>query len=178
MLTVPAFWSSRRRSTPASSEAGESLVELMVTIAIMGTAMVAILGALWTTLRVADYNSKSSSADAALREFAEQLKQPNATDTFTYVPCTTAGAQVTYPTFDPPAPYEHYDATVTKVRYLTGYTAANEPVWANACPATDLGLQEITLKVTGPDNDPDIKSTDTVTIVKRDARDDVPVGSA
>jgi type II secretory pathway pseudopilin PulG len=177
MFTAPASWSSRRRLTSASSEAGESLVELMVTIAIMGTAMVAILGALWTTLRVADYNSKSSSADAALREFAEQLKQPNATDTFKYIPCTIAGAQVTYPAYDPPSPYEHYDATFTKVRYLTGYTAANEPVWSNTCPATDIGLQEITLKVTGPDNDPDIKSTDTVTIVKRDARDDAPVGS-
>ena len=178
MFTAPASWSSRRRSTPASSEAGESLVELMVTIAIMGTAMVAILGALWTTIRVADYNSKSSSADAALRDFAEQLKQPNATDTFQYVPCTTTGAQVTYPTYNPPAPYDHYDATVTKVRYLTGYTAGNEPIWANACPATDLGLQEITLKVAGPDNDADINSTETVSIVKRDARSDAPVGSS
>jgi type II secretory pathway pseudopilin PulG len=153
-------------------------VELMVTIAIMGTAMVAILGALWTTLRVADYNSKSSSADAALRQFAEQLKQPNATDTIKYVPCTTAGAQVTYPAYDPPAPYEHYDATVTKVRYLTGYTSGNEPIWADSCPAADLGLQEISLQVTGPDNDPDINSTETVKIVKRDARSDAPLGSS
>jgi type II secretory pathway pseudopilin PulG len=177
MSSAPASWSSRRRSAPASSEAGETLVELMITVAILGLSMVAILAAIWTTLRTADINSKSSNADTALRAFAEQLKQPQATDTFKYLPCTTAGAQVTYPTYSPPAPYDHYTATVTKVRYLTGYSASEEPTWATACPATDRGLQEITLTVTGPDNEPDVASTETVTIVKRDARDDLPVGS-
>ncbi len=168
-----------RASRPSTnSESGETLVELMITVAIMGIAMVAILGGIWTTLRVADFNSKTSSADVVLRAFAESLKQPQPTDTFQYLPCTVAGGQVTYPTYNPASPYSHYQATVTKVRYLSGYTASNEPTWSDSCPATDLGLQELTLKVTGPDNDAESKSTETVTVVKRDARDDVPLGSA
>ena len=177
MRVAPTPRPHRRRSTPASSEAGESLVELMITVAIMGVSMVAILGAIWTTLRVADYNSKASNADVVLRAYAETMQQPDAGDEFDYVPCTTAGGQVTYPAYAPPAPYEDYDATVTDVRYLNGYTAGNEPVWSDTCLATDQGLQEITLSVTGPVDDPEVTSTETVTVLKRDARDDVPLGS-
>lgn len=160
------------------AEAGDTLVELMITVAILGLAMVAILGAIWTTLRVADFNSKTSSADSVLRTYAETMKQGDETDTYHYVPCTVAGGQVTYaPPYEPAAPYEHYDATVAQVRYLTGYTAGNEPIWADTCPAADLGLQELTLRVTGPDNDNTVKSTESVTIVKRNATDDVPRSS-
>ena len=136
-----------------AGEAGDTLVELMITVAILGVAMVAILGGIWATLRSADYNSKSSSADTVLRAFAESMQQGSATDTYHYVACTTAGGQVTYPAYAPTAPYDHYAATITKIRYLNGYSGV-EPVWSDTCPATDGGLQELTLKVTGPDNVP------------------------
>jgi hypothetical protein len=170
---------SRAPWPPTDAESGESLIELMITVAIMGFAMVTILAGIWTTLRVADLNSKTSSSDVVLRDFAETLKQPDPTDTFKYVPCTVPGGQVTYDLtqFHPAAAYDQYDVAITKIRYLSGYNASNEPTWANACPATDLGLQELTLTATGPDNNPDAKSTETVTVVKRDARDDVPLGS-
>jgi hypothetical protein len=168
----------RALQPPSRSESGETLVELMITVAIMGLSMVAILGAIWTTLRVADFNSKTSSADVVLRGFAETLKEPEATNTFKYVPCTVPGGEVTYPAYEPAALYSHYDATITNIRYLTGYNASNEPTWADACPATDLGLQELTLRVVGPDNDPEVKGTETVTVIKRNAVDDVPLGSA
>ncbi|MGZ4689024.1 MAG: type IV pilus modification PilV family protein [Acidimicrobiia bacterium] len=178
------FPSSSTSAAPAAeragrrAECGETLVELMITVAIMGLAMVAILGAIWTTLRIADYNSKTSSADVVLRTFAEALKQPDAANTFHYIPCTVAGAQVAYPQFVPDAPYTNYVATITKIQYLSGYNSSNEPTWVDSCPATDLGLQRIQLKVTGPTTDPAVKGTETVTVVKRDATSDVPVGSA
>jgi len=157
------------------TESGETLVELMVTIAVLGIAMVAILGALWTTLRIADFNSKTSDGDTLARTFAETMKEGGSTDTYKYVPCTVAGGQVTYPVYTPTAPYDHYAATVTHIRYVNGYSVNQEPVWADACPAaTDGGLQELTLVVTGPDNDNAVKTTQTITIVKRDARSDVP----
>jgi type II secretory pathway pseudopilin PulG len=160
------------------AEAGDTLIELMITVAILGLAMVAILGAIWTTLRVADFNSRTSSADSVVRGFAETMKEAGATDVYHYVPCTVAGGHVTYPAYDPAAPYQHYDATVEQIRYLNGYTSQNEPIWADACPsATDGGLQELTLRVTGPDNDPSVQGSETVTIVKRDTTDDVPRSS-
>ncbi len=161
------------RVARGGAEAGDTLVELMITVAILGVSMVAILGGIWATLRSADYNSKSSSADTVLRAFAETMNEGRATDTYHYVPCTTAGGQVPYPTYTPAAPYDHYTATITKIRYLNGYSG-DEPVWSDTCPASDGGLQELTLKVTGPDNVPEVRGTETVTIVKRDALTDVP----
>ena len=159
------------------SESGETLVELMITIAILGVSMVAILGALWTTLRVADFNSKTSSGDTVLRTFAETMKEGGAADTYHYVPCTVAGAAVAYPAYAPVAPYNHYDATVIQIQYLTGYDASNQPTFTTngLCPsATDLGLQQLTVKVVGPDNDVAVKTTQSMVIVKRDATTDVP----
>lgn len=166
-IPTPARGRERER------ERGETLVELMVTISILGVSVVAILGALWTTLRVADFNSKSSSADTVLRAFAETMKQGGSSDTYHYVPCTTAGGQVTYPAYTPSEPYANYTTSITKIRYLNGFSG-DAPVWADSCPATDGGLQELTLKATGPTNDPDVRGTETTTIVKRDATQDLP----
>jgi type II secretory pathway pseudopilin PulG len=159
------------------AESGETLVESLITIAIIGLVVVAILGAIWTTLRVSDYHSKASNADTVVRGYAEAMKDPASTSTYHYVPCTTAGGQVTYPAYVPTAPYTNYVASITKIRYLTSYNAGT-PVWSNTCPAADAGMQEITLTVTSPTNDPAVRGRETVVIVKRDARADIPVGSA
>jgi hypothetical protein len=66
---------------------------------------------------------------------------------------------------------------VTDVQYLTGYDGNNEPTFTTdglCSSATDLGLQQMTLRVVGPDNDVAVKTTQTITIVKRDATHDVP----
>ncbi|HEY3724764.1 MAG TPA: prepilin-type N-terminal cleavage/methylation domain-containing protein [Acidimicrobiia bacterium] len=183
------------------AERGETLIELMITVAVMGLAMVAILGGIWTTLRATDLNTQTSNADTVVRAYAEALSQgctttapdPDSSTTvpaagdpsdctgpdnvYHYVPCTTAGGQVTYPPYLPQAPYAAYTVAITKIRYLSGYSGTT-PTWANTCSATDLGLQEITLTATGPAEDPAVKDTETVTIVKRNATADVPLGSA
>lgn len=151
-------------------ESGELLVETITTVAIMAIAFVAILGAVFTSIRIADYAGKSSSANTVVRAFAETMKEP--TGTYAYVPCTTAGGTVTYPAWTPPSDYSQYVGEITQIRYLTGYVNG-VPQWSNVCPATDLGAQELTLRATGPINDPAVKGTETVTITKRDARADL-----
>jgi type II secretory pathway pseudopilin PulG len=152
------------------SQSGELLVETMITVAIIGIAFVAVFAAVFTSLRIADYAGKASKATTVVRAFAESMKKPDGTST--YVPCTTTGGAVTYPAWPVPSEYPNYTATITQIRYLTGYSAG-APVWSNTCPAADLGLQELTLKVTGPINDPAVRATETVTITKRDARGDL-----
>jgi Tfp pilus assembly protein PilV len=159
------------------AEAGETLIETMVTVFVLGISMVALLGAIWTTLRISDSTTKNTNTDAALRSFAEAMKQGDPTATYHYVACTTAGGQVTYPAYTPPAPFADYRATITKIQYLSGYSAANEPQWADSCPATDLGLQQITLQMQGPANDTQTAGKESVTVVKRNATQDVEVGS-
>jgi type II secretory pathway pseudopilin PulG len=148
-------------------EAGELLVETLTTVAIVGIAFVAVIGAVFTSIRIADYAGKASKASTVVRAYAEEMKKPDGTAT--YRPCTLAGGTVTYPTWTPPAPYAQYQASVTSIRYLSGYSAG-APTWSATCPATDQGTQELKLTVTGPMNDPAVRSTESVTITKRDAR--------
>jgi Tfp pilus assembly protein PilV len=160
-----------------SSQAGETLIETLMTVAIMGIAFTAVFGAIWTSIRIADSASKTSKADTLVRAFAEDMKQRDGDAA--YVPCTTAGGTVTYLAWPVPQEYRNpttgvvqYTATVTKIRYLSGYSSG-VPQWSNTCPAHDLGAQELTLTATGPITDPSVRGTESVTITKRDATGDV-----
>jgi type II secretory pathway pseudopilin PulG len=163
------------------SESGETLVELMITIAIMGVSIVAILGAIWTSIRISDYHRKTTDADVVLRNYAEVIKSNSAAVPVgaasydaSYRPCEVLGTSGTYPTYTPPAPNASYVATVESIQYLNGYdSTTNAPTWraqSSGCPAGgDQGLQQLTLKVTGPTSDPAVHGTETVTILKRNA---------
>jgi type II secretory pathway pseudopilin PulG len=146
------------------------LVETLMTVAIVGIAFTAVIGAVFTSIRIADYAGKSSKANTVVRAYAEAMKKPDGT--YQYVPCTVAGGTVTYPAWTPPSQYDHYEASIAQIRYLTGY-AAGVPTWSSTCPAVDQGTQEITLSVTGPTNEPAVRGTERVTITKRDARGDL-----
>jgi type II secretory pathway pseudopilin PulG len=159
----------QRKSAPGGAEAGETLVEILVTVAVIGIAFVAILGGLWTAIRVSDYHRKTTTADVILRNFAEQVKERSGT--YAYRPCV-GGTSPDYDPWVPPAPDSSYAATVVARRFLTGYSSG-QPTWSDTCPATDLGAQELTLRVSGP-NGPgtaaQVRGSESVVIVKRDAR--------
>jgi type II secretory pathway pseudopilin PulG len=168
---------SRALRPPTASESGETLIEVMVTVLILGTSMVAILGALWVTTRTGDFNQKSSQADLVLRDYAETLKAKGPTTIgstaydATYIPCQTLGTTGTYPAFVPPAPNATYQATITKIEFLDGYTGT-APKWkaqSAGCPSGgDQGLQRLTLRVNGPPAETGAKASESTTIVKRD----------
>lgn len=160
----------RKGRALGGAESGETLVEILMTIVIVGVSFVAILGAIFTLLRVSDYHAKTSTADVIVRNFAETMKQ--AGGTAAYIPCTTAGSEVTYPPAawaSTIAKYPHYSADITNIRYISAYSATGQPTWQDTCPATDLGAQELTLFVSGPNNDPKVRGRETILIIKRDA---------
>jgi type II secretory pathway pseudopilin PulG len=159
------------RRDERTRESGEMLIELLITTAILGIAVVAVFGTIWTSLRVADYHRKTVTADLVLRNFAEAMQQ--STGTFQYVPCATLSGPSAYPLYSTPAPNSSYLASVTKIEYLNGYSATNEPTWQDStagCPSGgDKGLQRLSLKVDGPITDPKIRGVESVTIMKRNA---------
>jgi type II secretory pathway pseudopilin PulG len=171
----------RRSSTPASSEAGETLLEVMVAMMVLGISIVAILGAFIVATRTGTFNNEQSAADLVLRDFAETLKGRGPTTVgstsydATYLPCETLGPGGTgdpnYPAYTPPAPNASYRATITKIEYLNGYSGT-APVWraqSDGCPSGgDQGLERLTLQVTTPASVTDNTATETTTIVKRD----------
>jgi type II secretory pathway pseudopilin PulG len=153
-----------RTRTARDAERGETLVEVMMTVVVVGVAFVAVLGAIWTAIRVSDYHRKTSTADVLLRNFAEQMKQ--ATGPYQYKPCATLTGADAYPAY--PVSVAHYAASITQIEYFTGVNGSGVPQWSGTC-STDRGAQRLKLKVTGP-TDSDVTGTETVTIVKRDAR--------
>ena len=50
---------------------GDSLIELLVAVSVMATAVVALLGALATAIRVSEFHRHQSEAGAFVKAFAE-----------------------------------------------------------------------------------------------------------
>ena len=169
-------------------ESGETLVELMVTILLLGVGIAGILGGILVLTKVAGTATTTTSANAAAQAYAEFLQQPyDGAGHPTYVPCATvsppsyptpvgAGTTTTSTPYAAPPLPGGFTATITRIRYWTGPPANTPPstwppqlTWQNTCPATDRGIQEITVVVTssalsGPQN-----ATEAVVFLKRDA---------
>jgi type II secretory pathway pseudopilin PulG len=124
-----------------SEDRGETLIELVVALAILGIAMVAIVGALGASITMSDIHRKQSTAGAEVRNYAELVQNYVAGTGYTAcaAPASYAAATVGYT-----AP-SGYAASPTTVKYWTG------SAWSASCPGTDIGLQQLTLSVSSTD---------------------------
>lgn len=128
-------------------ETGLTLIELLVTIVILATAVVVIAGGMATAALVSGQQREHATAETLLRRFAEDLQSENPT----YVQCAGAGTYVA-------APVGGFRPSVTAVRYWRAATNQFE----STCPA-DEGAQLLTARVVSPNG----RVTESVTVVKR-----------
>jgi type II secretory pathway pseudopilin PulG len=129
-----------RRRRGRGHERGETLIELLFAIAIMGTAVVTILGATATAIHLSDVHRKQATAGAYLRAFAESIEARVAGSPTGYVSCTTKdGPYRSYYTDNTGS----YAASVTGVNVWNGTTF----VASSLLPCKDLGVQEVSLEV-------------------------------
>lgn len=154
-------------------ESGETLLELLITMILMGLAVVAILSGLFAVTRLADYNSKTTHVGSSAQSYAEQLKQPvvlGAVADYTYVPCATV-TPASYPDFTGYLPNTStYTARIVTIEYISilpSGSSGSQPTWSTTCPSTDYGLQRITVEVEVDDGVSN--ESEQVTLVKRDA---------
>jgi type II secretory pathway pseudopilin PulG len=132
------------------ADRGETLIELMVAMMIMGTAILALLGGLATAIRVADIHRKQATAGALVRDFAEAVQTEVAASPSAYRACADLAQYGS--TFDPPE--DGYDPTVVTVQYWNG------TAFTNLCTtATDSGVQRLTLRVTNSSISPTVAET-------------------
>jgi len=111
----------------------------MVAVLIMGTAIVAVLGAMGTAIRTSAQHRGSAQAGGAATSIAELI------DNAPYQDCATGYASVyDAPTFIKPA---GFTVNVT-IKYLVSRTTAT-PQYTGSC-TSDKGVQQITVKVTSP----------------------------
>jgi Tfp pilus assembly protein PilV len=130
-----------RRRPRIEDDSGETLVELLVSIVVMSTAVIALVAAVATTIRLSDVHRKQAVAGAAARSYAEALDTSIAATSSAYVPCATTYS----PTYTAPAGYTKLAPTVV---YWNGSAFVN----TGCTVANDSGVQKVTLAVKSSDN--------------------------
>lgn len=130
-----------------TDDSGETLLELLIAVVIMGIAVVAIIGGLVTGIVVSDVHRKQSTAGAYVRDYAEAVQS------MPYKICALPADYAAPPGFTVPTGYA---PTVQSVRYWSGSD------WVAAC-GTDAGVQQVTVQVASSDN----RATEKVTVVLR-----------
>jgi Tfp pilus assembly protein PilV len=125
---------------------GESLVEILVSIAVIGIAVTGVaggfglLGAVGSGARSSRLHQDAVQGQAALRSWAQVLSRPadsSATSGYRYVPCSPPAG---VPAASVPA---GWTAQIATVSYWTGSG------WSSTC-GTDGGLQKLRLQVAAP----------------------------
>jgi Tfp pilus assembly protein PilE len=127
-----------------TDDRGESLVELLITIVIMGITVVAVMGGFLTSITMSDVHRKQATVGGLARDYAERVERFVSGTGYAACAGTSAYAAGTVG-FALPTDYSSYTAQVTSVRY---WTAAS--TWAVTC-ASDQGLQQVTVQVSSPD---------------------------
>ncbi len=61
------------RLPPGSDDTGETLIELIIAMAIMGVTVVAIVGGIATTILMSDVHRKQATAGSYVRSYAEAV---------------------------------------------------------------------------------------------------------
>jgi Tfp pilus assembly protein PilV len=120
---------------PVADETGETLLEVLIAVAIMGIAVVALMAGLTTSILMSDVHRKQATADTYVHDYAEAVQEWVASNSGHYNGDYSPGTIG----FVVPA--------------STGLTASVEAVtcWSGtawqSC-GTDTGLQRVALKVT------------------------------
>jgi prepilin-type N-terminal cleavage/methylation domain-containing protein len=155
-----------------SDDRGETLLELVIAIVILGVCVVAIYGGFAASVRMTTIHRNQAGAGAAVHNYAETLANfiaapstpptppptPPATTTTGYTACATAGVNSPYrPGAVSYTAPPNFTASVIDVSYWTG------SAFAGSCPSPDKGVELVTLQVQSADQ----SAVEKVTIVVR-----------
>lgn len=143
-------------STPclARSEAGTTLVELLVTVAIMGIAVVSIVAAMGTSILGTDHHRKQAQAQTVLLSAIDAVKSQS---TNAYQSCATAATYAPAAGVTLPAGWTASVISISSVTYWNGSAFAAAPC------APDTKLQLVRVQVATPDG----RATEFASVVKR-----------
>jgi len=115
---------------------GESLIEVLVSVAIMGTAVVALVGGLATAILMSDTHRKQAQAGVHVRAYVEAIETAVATSPSSYVDCATKPSYEAL--FAQPA---GFGREVVSVTYWNG------TAFSSATCTADQGVQRVTVRV-------------------------------
>ena len=147
------------RRTRGGSDSGETLIEVLVAIVILGIAAVAILAGLQLSVTTSDIHRKETTGGAYARNYAEAIERYVAAAPGNYQACATAGA--------------YGPATVGFAADLPPrFTATQAPArrvlpdgTTGACSGNDTGVQQVDITVSSDDG----RASEQLTVVLRRA---------
>ncbi len=143
-------------STPTKScdrDGGETLIELLLAVMIVGIAGLAMTYGLTTGAITSDVNRKEATARSLVRDWAESLQTTVAAGN--YQQGTAA-----YPVYTIPSPYNaSYSAQYVGTKQC--WTGSS---WASCASTADIGLQQVTLQVASTD----VRAVERLTVVLRE----------
>lgn len=128
------------------ADRGETLLELVIALAILTVAVVAVVGGLSAGVFMADVHRKQATAGATVRDYAEAIESTVASGG--YIACAGPASYATPAGFAPPAGYTA-SVVPASVRYWTGTAWQGS---ASTCLSSgDRGLQRLTLQAASTD---------------------------
>jgi type II secretory pathway pseudopilin PulG len=122
------------------NDRGETLIELLVTVIIMGIAVVALVGGVAVSIRMSDIHRKQAAAGAYVRAFAEAI-ETYVTRPSKYAACAGTGTYA--------SAYTALDGDPTYTAMITAVTYWNDSssTFETHC-TSDTGVQKVSLRVT------------------------------
>ncbi len=133
----------RRTRPPGHTDAGFTLVEVLLAVSILGVGVVILVGGMMTSIKVSGQGRVAAEGQSALRAYAEAVSA---------VPYTDCAGSYASPGFTAPSGWVESPQSVS---YWDGST------FGSTC-STDLGLQKVRLTLTADDG-----SVETLSIAKR-----------
>jgi len=132
-------------------DAGTTLIEALVTIAIMAACFAAILGGVSTQILMSDVHHKQASAQTILRSYADLIEASTTWRACAAVTSDYAPGQLSYSDYP-----SGYTPSATAVKYWDAASAT----FKSTC-TTDGGLQLVTIQVQSD------RATESMDVVKR-----------
>jgi prepilin-type N-terminal cleavage/methylation domain-containing protein len=146
----------------ATFDDGFSLIEVLLSVVIMGLVFVAILGSMGTSIVASDVHRQQADVGAVAVSAAERI----ASHDLVYVACATpttssylAEARAAAPTGWPVSTIAIADV---KYETFTAVTASFRSGLLNCLDSRGIKVQEVTVKVTSPDG----RASTTLAVVK------------
>ena len=125
-----------KKITKKRDDSGETLVEVLCTILILGSAIAALVAGLGTTALNSVRHRDQATGNALLRSYAEALKQTTTGDGF-YTNCRSTP----------------YAVPTSKYTLPSGWAApTNVVTLGSTCPGTDPGTQQVRITIVTPKN--------------------------
>jgi len=155
------------RTEPATTDQGNTFVEILVSIALMGTIVVTLLLAMQTTIRMSKMSDDQAKVESVIGSAADRVAN------FAYKPCPGFNGDDRYLSIAqaaaPAVGWTGSTVTIEEVRFWKPGTQSWEPTNglnpAECAPSVTLNdsrtLQKIRIRVTSPDGSHS-RSTDVV----------------